>query len=80
MKDKSKQTPKSLGKDLSTAQPHSRDIQCFKCLGRGHIASQCSNRRTMILKGKDEYSSHEDESSREEDKENSKETYPCEGN
>jgi len=34
----------------------------------------------MILKGKDEYSSHEDESSREEDKENSKETYPCEGN
>ena len=23
--------------------------KCFKCLGRGHIASQCPNRHTMIL-------------------------------
>jgi len=30
--------------------------QCFK-LGRGHVASQCPNRRTMILRDKDEYSS-----------------------
>jgi len=46
-KDKSKETP-NLGKDVSTPQTHTRDIQCFKCLGRGHITSQCSNRRIMI--------------------------------
>ncbi|KAL0323646.1 UNVERIFIED_CONTAM: hypothetical protein Sangu_1983900 [Sesamum angustifolium] len=25
------------------------DIKCFKCLGRGHIASECPNRCTMIF-------------------------------
>ncbi|KAL4280025.1 hypothetical protein GQ457_03G018220 [Hibiscus cannabinus] len=28
----------------------SRDIKCFKCLGRGHIASQCLNRNNMLLR------------------------------
>jgi len=78
-KDKSKETPKSLGKDVSTPQTHTRNIQCFKCIGRGHVASQCPNRRTMILRGKDEYSSQEDKSSREEEKEKSEGAYPCEG-
>ena len=27
-----------------------RDIKCFKCLGRGHIASQCPNKHAMILR------------------------------
>ena len=27
-----------------------RNIKCFKCLGRGHIASDCPTRRTMIMK------------------------------
>ncbi|XP_052483244.1 uncharacterized protein LOC105786844 [Gossypium raimondii] len=32
------------------AQPNrSRDIKCFKCLGRGHIASQCLNRNAMFI-------------------------------
>ncbi|KAL4296878.1 hypothetical protein GQ457_12G012340 [Hibiscus cannabinus] len=31
-------------------QERSRDIQCFKCLGRGHVANQCPNRRTMLLR------------------------------
>jgi len=27
----------------------SRDIKCFKCLGHGHIASECLNKRVMVL-------------------------------
>ncbi|XP_039039058.1 uncharacterized protein LOC120176790 [Hibiscus syriacus] len=27
-----------------------RDIQCIKCLGRGHVVSQCPNRKTMLMR------------------------------
>ena len=27
-----------------------RDIKCFKCQGRGHIASQCLNKRVMVMR------------------------------
>ena len=27
----------------------SSSIKCFKCLGKDHIASQCPNKRTMIV-------------------------------
>jgi hypothetical protein len=27
-----------------------RDIKCFKCLGSGHIASQCPNKRVMVMR------------------------------
>ena len=27
-----------------------RDIMCFKCQGRGHIKSQCSNKRVMVMR------------------------------
>jgi len=30
----------------------SLDIKCFKCLGLGHIASKCSNKRFMMVHGK----------------------------
>ncbi|RDX70905.1 hypothetical protein CR513_49801, partial [Mucuna pruriens] len=43
----------------------SRNIKCFKCLGKGHITSQCPNKQTMILKdddGIDNESSHEESS------------------
>uniref|UniRef100_A0A2N9IPQ0 CCHC-type domain-containing protein n=1 Tax=Fagus sylvatica TaxID=28930 RepID=A0A2N9IPQ0_FAGSY len=47
-----------MGKDEGTSnkpkvesQPsRNRDIKCFKCLGSGHIASQCPNRRVMIMR------------------------------
>ncbi|XP_071933817.1 uncharacterized protein [Coffea arabica] len=33
----------------SRVQTRARDTRCFKCQGRGHIASQCPNQRTMIM-------------------------------
>ncbi|KAL4302946.1 hypothetical protein GQ457_10G011940 [Hibiscus cannabinus] len=40
----------------------SRDVQCFKCLGRGHIASQCPNRNAMFIRENGEIESdHEEE-------------------
>jgi len=47
------------GKDEGTSknklkvdfQPsRNRDIKCFKCLGLGHIASQCLNKRVMVMR------------------------------
>jgi len=42
------------GKEKVTKPQHprrSRHIKCFKCLGHGHIASECPNKRVMILHG-----------------------------
>ncbi|KAH9705002.1 Endonuclease [Citrus sinensis] len=39
----------SKGKSDSQ-QSRNRDIKCFKYLGTGHIASQCPNKRVMILR------------------------------
>ena len=33
-----------------TNKPRTRDIKCFKCLGRGHIASECPTRKVMVMK------------------------------
>jgi hypothetical protein len=53
-----RKTEPPRGKDEGTSnkpkvesQPsRNRDIKCFKCLGSGHIASQCPNRRVMIMR------------------------------
>ncbi|KAK5833482.1 hypothetical protein PVK06_017321 [Gossypium arboreum] len=54
----------SKGKEVANPK-HTRDIKCFKCLGRGHIASQCPNRSTMVLRanGKIELEDEKDEES-----------------
>ncbi|KAL1189308.1 hypothetical protein V5N11_014311 [Cardamine amara subsp. amara] len=49
----------------------SRDVSCFKCHGKGHYASECSNRRVMILlesgevESADEYPATSNEEERE---------------
>ncbi|KAL4291907.1 hypothetical protein GQ457_14G013620 [Hibiscus cannabinus] len=51
----------------TTMSARSRDVQCFKCLGRGHIASQCPNRNTMLLRDDGEVESEQEEEENEND-------------
>ncbi|KAL4347194.1 hypothetical protein GQ457_17G008450 [Hibiscus cannabinus] len=43
-------TDNGRGKQPAGTSERSRDIQCFKCLGRGHVANQCPNLRVMLLR------------------------------
>jgi len=83
--DKGKTIEKSTPK--TSSQERTSNIKCFKCLGRGHIASQCPTKKTMIVRGQDIYSSQEETtssppSSGSEDEvrgeESSEEVYPHE--
>ena len=49
-----KQAPKA------SMQEKTSSIKCFKCLGRGHITSQCPTKKTMIMRGQDIYSSQDE--------------------
>ncbi|KAL5124518.1 Retrotransposon-like protein 1 [Glycine soja] len=75
-----KQPPKA------SMQEKTSSIKCFKCLGRGHITSQCPTKKTMIMRSQDIYSSQDEattspsSSENEEAKgeESSEEIYPQE--
>lgn len=41
----------------------SRDIKCFKCLGRGHIVSQCPSKEVMIMTRAGEVETDDEEQS-----------------
>ena len=49
IKDRKEGGNQSKGKSDSQ-HSRNRDIKCFKCLGTSHIASQCPNKRVMILR------------------------------
>ncbi|XP_052874540.1 uncharacterized protein LOC108481594 [Gossypium arboreum] len=51
----------SKGKAPESSTARSRDIKCFKCLGRGHIASQCPNRHTMVIRVDGEIETEDEE-------------------
>ena len=47
-------------KEEFTPSGRTSDIKCFKCLGQGHIQSQCPSIRTILMRGQDLYSSEEE--------------------
>ena len=48
---KKKEDGADVGKGKLYLQSYrSSEVKCFKCMRRGHIALQCPNRRTMILR------------------------------
>ncbi|XP_023639625.1 uncharacterized protein LOC111830957 [Capsella rubella] len=64
-KNKSSEAPKITkpepGKFPSTSQSRTRDITCFKCQGRGHMARECLNQRVMILTASGDYESQDEQ-------------------
>ena len=46
---------------LDSQTSKSSEVRCFKCLGIGHIASQCPNQCTMILREDGGFESKEED-------------------
>ncbi|KAL4303372.1 hypothetical protein GQ457_10G010480 [Hibiscus cannabinus] len=77
------QQPLDMNRGKQTVTPsRNRDIQCFKCLGRGHIASQCPNRHTMVIRESGEIetdSEKEEEDDTIEEEVNENVDFPADG-
>jgi hypothetical protein len=59
---KAKKDTHTDGKGKSESQsPRDRDIKCFECLGKGHIASQCPNRKVILTRDNGEVESESEE-------------------
>ncbi|KAH1046646.1 hypothetical protein J1N35_037430 [Gossypium stocksii] len=50
----------SKGKAVNGFSNRSRDIKCFKCLRRGHIASQYPNRSAMVVRANGDIESEDE--------------------
>ena len=78
-----KKSPLLSDKGESSTNKRGSDIKYFKCLGRGHVVAQCPTKRTIVLKGKDLYTSQEESSSSDSDTSHSSDSqehsYPNEG-
>ncbi|KAL5128255.1 hypothetical protein HKD37_14G040531 [Glycine soja] len=59
---------KTKHNSASSSNTSTRNIKCFKCLGRGHIASDCPTKKTMIMKADGEITSESEISEEEEAK------------
>ncbi|XP_010485073.1 PREDICTED: uncharacterized protein LOC104763395 [Camelina sativa] len=81
-KNKSNEVPKTSkpepGKFPNTSQSRARDITCFKCQGRGHLARERLNRRVMIVTASRDYESQDEQYEYHTDPENDVE-YPDTG-
>nr|KYP31042.1 hypothetical protein KK1_049172 [Cajanus cajan] len=74
----------SIRDEERTTIARTSSIKCFKCLGMGHIASQCPTKKIMIIRGneilsEENTSSSSSSSSEEDERLSSSEEAPCEG-
>ncbi|XP_066385049.1 uncharacterized protein [Miscanthus floridulus] len=52
--------PPSANKSASSSTSRTKDIQCHRCKGYGHMIRDCPNKRTLIIRDDGEYSSASD--------------------
>ncbi|KAL5124255.1 hypothetical protein HKD37_02G004695 [Glycine soja] len=77
--DKGKTIEKQVPK--ASMQEKTSSNKFFKCLGKGHITSQCPTTKTMIMRSQDIYSSQDEATTESEEaigEESSEEIYPQE--
>ncbi|XP_048229055.1 uncharacterized protein LOC125369826 [Ricinus communis] len=76
-KDNKAETKGDQSNKGRTQEGKPKKIQCFKCLGYGHISSQCPNKHTLALKGGELVYASEEESGAESDEDSMPELEDC---